>query len=259
MFCNALLADGIEALAQSALEKYTSQWVLSKVHKTEVEGSETSEWDEYNLKSPNLQHFVLRKYYHNRSINKNVYQIFETDKRGTVVAKPTDDQLSEILRHNKIANISNYTKILENVEQYKKNNVKASIAKVATSHGEEIGIQISSNAKKIGHIEVARDSSLSKNTLTGSALDKPSKIAYFRNIRIEEKYRGLGLSYPLMCVAFLALKEIYNKEYVTLMDSTAPNMRGIYEKMGFKAIFGNLKYAAINELLNSDRCRHLNR
>jgi len=72
-----------------------------------------------------------------------------------------------------------------------------------------------------------------------------------------------------MCVAFLAAKEAYNKEYITLIDSTK-EARGIYEKLGFRDLVGGYarnkyshikdiyKYADIEDVLNSDRCMHLN-
>lgn len=276
LFCCNLRADGLETLAQSALEKYTGRWLLYPTHKAEVRGSKASEWDEYSLKSPNRDHFVLRKYYRNKNPNEHVYQIFQTDHHGAVVGKPSDDRLIEILKHNKIVSLSNYTKILESAEQYKNNNIKASFANVANSEGKAIGISITSFGHRVGHIIILNDvneSEVGKDELAKSALDRidPNKIAYFSNLKIETMFQGRGLSYPLMCIAFLAAKEAYNKEYITLVDTTKGEVRGIYEKLGFKDLVGGYagnkysamkdlyKYARVEDVLNSDRCHLIRR
>jgi len=262
LFCNCGLADGIETLAQSALEKYTAQWRLYPAHKTEVHGSEASEWDEYSLKSPNLQHFVLRKYYGDRKPNENLYQIFQTDKYGKVISKPSDDQLIAVLEHNRIASLKNYTKILENVEQYRKNNVKASVARTTATIGKITAIKISSSAKEMGHIYLVPvlPPLAVKQVLTDTVLEKvdPSKIAYFYEIRIDADFRGRGPSYPLMCVAFLAMKQAYNKEYIVLEDLTT-KVTGIYEKLGFRSLWNEAeyKYASVADILSSDQCKKL--
>lgn len=263
LLCNGALADGVEILAQKALEKYTKQWLTYPAHKTEVHGSKTTEWDEYSLKSPNLQHFILRKYYSKKNLsNENAYEVFQIDKHGVIVAKPSDDELVGILRYNKILTFESYADILENVEQYKKDNIKASLKKVTEpAWGEEIEIGLLSRGQEIGVIIVRENMSYFKTEVSGSALAKvdQGKIAYFAALEIREDYQGRGLSYPLMCVAFLAAKEAFRKDYVILVDTSS--VVGIYEKMGFLRLGDtkHTKYAAINDLLNSDKCRHLNR
>jgi hypothetical protein len=251
-------SDSVETLAQHALEKYTQKWFQYPAHKIKVHGSKSLEWDEYKLKSPDGKNIVLRKYsrggYNSR---ENLYQIYQSDARGGVL-KPSDGPLRKILRENHIADLEDYVGILENVTQYKKNNIKVSLH-VNTS-AEVIHLTLTQNDKDAGRLFISGE--MRPKNLTGALKYIASnKIAYLVLLSIYEGHQGLGLSYPLMCVGFRAAKGVYGDEYVVLQD-LATERPGIYEKMGFKLLEGaamNMKWATISDLLNSEKCEFMNR
>lgn len=261
-------SSSVETLAQQALDKLWKEWLerLPHTHKREMRGTELIEWDEYDLKwkSP-INKTILRKFSHNIcDFKENIYQIRQVDYRGGV-SIPSDDSLRKMLRENKIANLENYVGILENVAQYKKNNIEATL--IVSNFCEEKGryrdlriyLFANNGQSGIAHFSIAGEVI---NSLLVGPLEKmpPKKIAYLHTVAIGEGYQGRGLSYPLMCVGFQAAKDIYGSEYMILWD--VADKPGIYEKMGFRHLIGageKRKYAATSDLLNSDKCKNMNR
>lgn len=258
-------SSSVETLAQQALEKHTKKWLefLPHTRGRQAVGSKSTAFDEYDLKSSDGK-IVLRKFAWNiGDSEENSYQIFRINNHG-VGSKPSDDALRKILRENDIADLRDYVGILENLTQYRKNNIKATLRVVRSpGEAEELEFLLSAQTDRSGRLDI---SGVTDTEYIAGPLGKiaPNKIAYLYTLSIEKKYQGLGLSYPLMCVAFHAAKDLYGDEYVLLQDTTREDLSDLYEKMGFKIlknsrIQAELKYAAMNDLLNSDRCRNMNR
>lgn len=254
-------SDSMETLAQPALARYAEKWFQYPAHKTRAQGGLSIEWDEYKLKSPNALNTKLQKFPdHPLRAGRNRYQIIQTNDRG-VVFVPSDDLMRKILRLNKIADLDNYVGSLESLPQYKRNHIKVELT-LANKFMSQDHLQFSLYSQKnfVGSLMISRKTS--PKDLTGALKSVAgSSVAYFDEISFDDSVQGLGLSYPLICAAFHAAKEIYANEYVLLQDA-AEERPGIYEKLGFKRLEGatrNLKWAAINDVLGTERCNYLHR
>ena len=255
-------SDSVETLAQPALARYVQKWFQYPARKTQARGSLSIEWDEYKLKSPNALNTILQKFPdHPLRAGRNRYQIIQTNARR-VVFEPSDDLMRKILRLNKIVDLDNYVGNLESLPQYKRNNIKVQLILVNkfTSQNELQFSLLSQKGEYSGRLTISgkTDQKDLTGALKGVARDK---VAYFDEIFLFDNAQGLGLSYPLMCAAFHAAKEIYGDEYVLLQDA-AHDRPGIYEKLGFNRLEGatlNLKWAAMNDVLGTERCNYLHR